>query len=523
MGSLRIKTWRSVFTAPFFKLFGSHAIGYTSALEIQRRLKHNGKFTSFITEAEANSGHILSALLIIPIQRIPRYELLLKELLKHTDKDHPDYGDLTLALTKIQTVASGINESIRAIENELQLIILTKRFPHDQLHLINESRQFNSLRLKASRTQSMRAVKDNRKWLPHSRTVSVPALMYMAQSDDRLKLLDFGPRRVIREGAVQIIKPESRETTERYLVLLNDLILISQSVSKTKPQYKLKDRSLLAQVWIEDSQNCDDELSDRALVLGTPSTLHKIIFSSTEDKKQWFEDLSKYVCEQKQAAIYMLKGLGIPNQVMLSCNMKCRVDYRGLDDFELKLKHGSEVNVYGVIGDDGKWRPSLFPDGDEVMEFTWWYGDVGKSVGWFPCGCLMEADKAMAEIELSELKQLPMKQFLSVRKKFAEWTGNTFERLLDPVVKVHGTDNSYKALIIPDSATAADVIRIYLSRKSCIETNETVSWSLREVSADKSVNILLSPDAVLPKRIDSWGCCKDKMSFQLEEQAGSED
>lgn len=42
-----------------------------------------------------------------------------------------------------------------------------------------------------------------------------------------------------------------------------------------------------------------------ALVLGTPSTLHKIIFSSTEDKKQWFEDLSKYVCEQKQAAIYV--------------------------------------------------------------------------------------------------------------------------------------------------------------------------------------------------------------------------
>ena len=72
-----------------------------------------------------------------------------------------------------------------------------------------------------------------------------------------------------------------------------------------------------------------------------------------------------------------------------------------------------------------------------------------------------------------------MKQFLKVRKKFAEWvsipgtrshftviqsalvfqTGQLFSPLQDRVVKVHSTDNSYKALLIPDSATAADVIK----------------------------------------------------------------
>lgn len=38
-----------------------------------------------------------------------------------------------MALNKVQKVAVEINESIRSVENELQLIVITKRFPHDQV------------------------------------------------------------------------------------------------------------------------------------------------------------------------------------------------------------------------------------------------------------------------------------------------------------------------------------------------------------------------------------------------------
>jgi hypothetical protein len=34
------------------------------------------------------------AYLIMPVQRIPRYQLLLRDLLKHTEKDHNDYESL---------------------------------------------------------------------------------------------------------------------------------------------------------------------------------------------------------------------------------------------------------------------------------------------------------------------------------------------------------------------------------------------------------------------------------------------
>ena len=37
----------------------------------------------------------LENLLIMPVQRLPRYNLLLRDLLKQTKDDHPDYEGLT--------------------------------------------------------------------------------------------------------------------------------------------------------------------------------------------------------------------------------------------------------------------------------------------------------------------------------------------------------------------------------------------------------------------------------------------
>jgi hypothetical protein len=39
-------------------------------------------------------GMDLQSILIKPIQRLPKYVLLLKDLLKHTEKSHIDYGNI---------------------------------------------------------------------------------------------------------------------------------------------------------------------------------------------------------------------------------------------------------------------------------------------------------------------------------------------------------------------------------------------------------------------------------------------
>eukprot|EP00794_Sanderia_malayensis_P007578 gene7578-8417_t len=52
----------------------------------------------------------LQDLMIQPVQRIPRYVLILKDMLKHTSPEHPDYGLLQLALEEIKTLAERMNK-----------------------------------------------------------------------------------------------------------------------------------------------------------------------------------------------------------------------------------------------------------------------------------------------------------------------------------------------------------------------------------------------------------------------------
>jgi len=58
----------------------------------------------------------LEDLLIMPVQRVPRYKLLLTELYEKTPKNHPDFKDLQHALNLTQHLALSINENTRQAE-----------------------------------------------------------------------------------------------------------------------------------------------------------------------------------------------------------------------------------------------------------------------------------------------------------------------------------------------------------------------------------------------------------------------
>lgn len=64
-------------------------------------------FLKFLEQSmrENKEKQALSDLMIKPVQRIPRYELLVKDLLKHTPEDHPDHPLLLDAQRNIKQVA----------------------------------------------------------------------------------------------------------------------------------------------------------------------------------------------------------------------------------------------------------------------------------------------------------------------------------------------------------------------------------------------------------------------------------
>jgi hypothetical protein len=68
----------------------------------------------------------IDSLLIMPVQRMPRYAMLIRELIKYTDKDHPDYGNLDKALKNIEEVTAYLNEKKREAVFMQQLVEATK-------------------------------------------------------------------------------------------------------------------------------------------------------------------------------------------------------------------------------------------------------------------------------------------------------------------------------------------------------------------------------------------------------------
>lgn len=84
----------------------------------------------------------LEALLIVPIQRVPRYRLLLTELINYTDESEEEYTILKAALQQIESVARHINEQIRDQENMQRMIRIQRALAHGKPKIITPCRRF---------------------------------------------------------------------------------------------------------------------------------------------------------------------------------------------------------------------------------------------------------------------------------------------------------------------------------------------------------------------------------------------
>lgn len=94
-------------------------------------LMSNRKFAAFVEAARndaACQGQALESYLIAPVQRIPRYRLLMEQLLKYTEESHPDHQNIVDALASIREIALAHNEAIRRRETKDKLMDIMMRF-----------------------------------------------------------------------------------------------------------------------------------------------------------------------------------------------------------------------------------------------------------------------------------------------------------------------------------------------------------------------------------------------------------
>jgi len=114
----------------WFKLYRQYCNNFDRASHaFSNAVNKSKKFAQFIEDAMPKMNYqTVQSVMISPIQRIPRYLLLLKELLKCTGIEHPDAALLSRALNAMSATASELDLSLGDQESAVELFCIVTKF-----------------------------------------------------------------------------------------------------------------------------------------------------------------------------------------------------------------------------------------------------------------------------------------------------------------------------------------------------------------------------------------------------------
>lgn len=125
----------------YLAVYKQYLGGYDGLLAVLDQLSHNAHFQKFlgkVTEGFSSSqnGLDLMSYLIMPVQRLPRYVLLLKELTRNTDPSTPAFAELDKAVKKMSAITLSINEAKRHIEAASRVLGVQQRLEGCKVSLL---------------------------------------------------------------------------------------------------------------------------------------------------------------------------------------------------------------------------------------------------------------------------------------------------------------------------------------------------------------------------------------------------
>ncbi|KAJ3435614.1 faciogenital dysplasia protein [Anaeramoeba flamelloides] len=133
--------------ADYLKAYTEYCTNYDDAVEIVFKIRKNSKFEKFEKDREKiPQVKKLSLLdfLIKPVQRVCKYPLIIKEILKGTEKTYEDYPDLAKSYTKLEKIAAYVNEKKKLVEKKKFILDLNTRISglDKVIQLITPKRKF---------------------------------------------------------------------------------------------------------------------------------------------------------------------------------------------------------------------------------------------------------------------------------------------------------------------------------------------------------------------------------------------
>ncbi|XP_060081887.1 FYVE, RhoGEF and PH domain-containing protein 4-like [Ylistrum balloti] len=136
----RMKNWESDpkigdlmrSNAPFLKLYTEYVKNFDHAMNlINLWSEKSSRFAAIMQEIQKSpecGSLALQHHMLEPVQRVPRYKLLLQDYLKHLPEDSPDKDNAEVALELVTKAASHSNEAMKKIEKFQKLLEINEKF-----------------------------------------------------------------------------------------------------------------------------------------------------------------------------------------------------------------------------------------------------------------------------------------------------------------------------------------------------------------------------------------------------------
>ncbi|XP_035421076.1 FYVE, RhoGEF and PH domain-containing protein 4-like [Cygnus atratus] len=228
--------------APFLKMYGEYVKNFDNAMELVKTwTERSPQFKLIIQEIQKEKvcGNLtLQHHMLEPVQRIPRYEMLLKDYLRKLPQDSLDWKDTEKSLEIISTAASHSNSAIRKMENLKKLLEIYEMLGEEE-DIVNPSNE------------------------------------------------------LIKEG--QILKLAARNTSaqERHLFLFNNMLLYCvPKFSLVGSKFSVRTRVGIDGMKIIETHN--EEYPHTFQVSGKERTL-ELQASSEQDKEEWIKALQNTI------------------------------------------------------------------------------------------------------------------------------------------------------------------------------------------------------------------------------------
>ncbi|XP_063784941.1 FYVE, RhoGEF and PH domain-containing protein 4 isoform X2 [Pseudophryne corroboree] len=233
--------------APFLKMYAEYVKNFDNAMEtVKTWMDRSAQFKHVVEEIqrEGKCGNLtLQHHMLGPVQRIPRYEMLLKDYLRKLPEDSLDRKDGEKSLDIISTAASHSNTAIRKMESVKKLMMVYEMLGEEE-DIVHPSNEF------------------------------------------------------IKEG--QILKLAARNTSaqERHLFLFNNMLLYCvPKFSLVGPKYSVRTKIGLDGMKVVETHN--EDYLHTFQISGKERTL-ELQASTGQIKEEWIKALNNAIAEFQQ-------------------------------------------------------------------------------------------------------------------------------------------------------------------------------------------------------------------------------